>query len=744
MKLKQLFLLTVALVMLTVALSSCELPFDLPFDIPFLGGDQTTATEATTTTATHATLPPITAAPNPITEVKSVNTKTVTGLRLTFKDKKTILFEPELGVGDGYNSVTYTHSFDKESGILTLTLCDNATNNIANQHLKVAPDTVTVCIRENNKNLEWAYEGTEEWKVLCKTSETTKKPLALLREATGIGKVEAPSEKGVYLAINDGALRFRAREWKDGIDLCMDTTLTGSSNKVFNISYMMEVKATASLSDTSNSSSVVVSAWKSSGDDITPININGTYIGANHGYNLITAMINPGTSPKTEKDIGSIWEVDGKQYVLVCAGVAPKEDKTKTATLWFCPINDAAMESGIFPASTSALIENGVTLKHVSGATNTDDLVVDRPVQSDGKPLGICQFFNAINHNKMAAFLNGNVEVDIYKNAVYNAEFIDFYEEYDIIYLPTVLQYLIENVGKNTNESHYDESLNESYVTFRNTYRYHKNGACVIYSSYVFHKDVSVGYIGGVQSIPFYGDVCSDDCPKKPDGSPKYDTAAKCKASGEGHVPRSHYVYIPGAKDYTTPTVQEGVNENHKVNIKINKEDLVNPDYLTTTYFQLTTPDGEKVMNLGFNPEFGMGVSDLRKNYVDPKNKQEEDLAFYYFNSYKMYPKLISHTTLKAGEVIDCIAYRLPSEKTDDDFFAINWYWVGENIYLSLHTSKAVAEKTVALPEYMNGMTITPVEITDSFKIVSETINNGITVSTSGDGYTIVKLSPAK
>ena len=707
MKIKQLLFLAVMLMVLMLALASCEMPFDLPFDIPFLSSEEVTTTAETTTapvtTTTGAgviiTLPPVTAAPNPITEVRSLNTKTVKGLRLTFKDKKTMMIEPELGVGNGYNSVTYAYSFDKDNGIITLTLTDNAANNVANQHLKVAPDTLTVKIRENNKNLEWAYESSDAWTVLCKTSDTAAKPLALLCEATGYAKMEAPTETGVYLAINNGTLRFRAREWKADKDLCMDTVLTGSSNGVFNINALREINSTAAFDDTSTSAAIGSTNWKGTSDDITPININGTYIGANHGYFIIAAVENPAMGKKTEEDIGSIWKVGNQQYVLVRVDVSPKE--VKAPRLWFCPISDTMMETGVF---TNHSIAKGAVIEHVSGATNTQSFVNNADSTQ-------CQFYNALNHNKMAAFLNGNVEVDIYKNAVYNAEFIDFYEEYDIIYLPTMLQYLIDNVGDNTNDSHCDPSLEDAYVTFRNTYRYHKNGACVIYSSYIFHKNINMGYIGGVQSGPF--------------------------------SENDHYVYIPGTTTYSTPTFQYGRDQgvNTYPDVKVGKDILVNPDYMTTSYFQLTSTEGTKAMNLGFNPEFGFGVNETRWDYIDTS---AAGLAFYYQNSYKMYPKLVSGGKISAGTVIDVIAYRLPSEKSDDDFFAINWYWVGEDIYLSLHTSKEVAEKTVALPEYMNGMTITPVEISDGFNIVSDTINGGITVSTTGQAYTIVKLSPAK
>jgi hypothetical protein len=224
----------------------------------------------------------------------------------------------------------------------------------------------------------------------------------------------------------------------------------------------------------------------------------------------------------------------------------------------------------------------------------------------------------------------------------------------------------------------------------------------VVYSSYDFHKDVSISQIGGVQSY-------------------KFDES-------------THYVYVPGTTNLSTPTLQQ-----ENTNVNVGTDNLSDPDTLATSYFQLTDANGTKAINLGFNPLYGTGVNDVRKGLLGESSNKK---LGYYYTSYKMYPWLISNCKLKAGDRITCVAYRVPSYILDDDFIAINWYWVGDDIYLSLHTDKSVDKTVTVLPDYMNGMEISIVEGSDSFMVNSATIEDGsISVTSNGAGYTILKLT---
>ena len=601
-------------------------------------------------------------------------------IQLTYKDN-TKQSLGALSVRDGYNSAAVSYDFDSVSKILTLTLTDSSSINIASELLSETPRVMTVRLREMDGKLEWASESTDDWQTLCSAVTDEEIPLVLLAETVGFGKHGEISGDGVVFAINGNSLRFRAREWKNGIDFVMDASLKGVvGHDRFNITYLAEIDSSAPLGSTS-ASTLGYKVFKNAGDDITPIGMNGTYIGANHGYYVIAAL--PNDTGLTEVDIGSIWQVGAMQYVLV---------RVSSTRIWLCPYYESAMQTGSFAYYK---IRSGDTVTHVSGATHTTPFTATADSTQQ-------QFYHTLNHCYDAVFLNGVREIDLTKDGYYTAEFVDYYEEYDVIYLPAILKHLIANVGHNTNDSANDESITESYVTFHNTYRFHKNGACVVYSSYEFHKDVNISLIGGVQSYKF-------DEP-------------------------THYIYVPGVEGLSTPTLQP---ENTSINVETN--DLQDPDTLASSYFQLTDQNGTKAINLGYNPLYGTAVNDARAKLLGENANKK---LGYYYTSYKMYPWLISDCKLAAGDKVTFVAYRVPSYILDDDFIAINWYWVGDDIYLSLHTDKSLDKTVTVLPDYMNGMEISVVETSDNFTVNSSTIEDGsISVTSNGAGYVILKLS---
>ncbi len=655
-------------------------------------GDTPATTEpgATEPTVTEPAVTEPTLSANYIKEAMTLSTGEI---QITYNDATTLNLG-SLPIREGYNSAKVEYTLDATSGELLLSITDSADINIANQHLGIAKAPGVVYIRESKGSLEWKKVGESVWQVLCSADGSDLgdgvTPLIKLQEILGIGKTGEVTGDGAVLVVKNKSLRFRAREWKDGTDFVMDANYGEMYNKVFNIDKLGEIPSKNAITYTGGAT-----LYKASADDIPAIMINGTNLGGNHGYYAISA-ISDAKKVMTEADIGSIWKgSDGTQYVLV------RTNPTSSGnTLWFCPYDTTSMNTGVFKYKPIAA---GSTLTHVSGATHTDSISVTATSKQE-------QLRIAVNHRSCAAFLNGNIEIDLSKSKTYKAEFIDFYDEYDVIYLPDMLNYLIANVGNNTDMSHCDEAIEGAYFTYRATYRYHKNGACVAYVSYGFHKNVELSMCVGVMAGPF--------------------------------SEKEHYVYVPGSTNLSTPVLQIGKNEGGTKNTFVGTDTLANPDVLVSSYFQLTDANGTKAMNVGFNTEFGTAVDSVRRQYLS--NRGQENLGNYNNSSYKMYPALISKASLKAGSTISYISYRIPSYIMDSDFVAINWYWVGDDIYLSLHTSKAVDKTVTVLPEYMNGMKISVVESSASFSVLSDTVENGITVKTTQEGYAILKLSPVK
>ena len=688
MKTRKLLLLTAVLAVLALALASCELPFDLPF----LNGAETTATEATTTTATDPvtttttgagviiTLPPVTAAPNPITEVRS----TKNGLRLIYKNGKTTTVEPELAPEAGHNGVTYTYSFDKANGVLSLTMYDNLATNIALSHLGLdLPASLTVKIRESNKNLEWAYESSDEWAVLCK-ADTTALPLAALREATDFASYAAATEGGVTFIISGNNLRFRAHNWQNaGYDICTDAYLHSPSVDIFMQRAIYELPS-STPADSMTTSTATLTKFKDASDEIPAINFNGTYIAAYHGYYLISAV--PNSASLTEADIGRVFTraSDGQKYVLV---------KVPDADAWFCPFDEAAMESGDFRSygfPAKGLMKAGDVLTYTDAKGKSKTVSVSQNAEQT-------QLRPAINGREQHAYLNGTVEVDLTKDGVYDADFVDFSESYNVLYLPAVLNFLMDNVGDNTNASTTDEELTDYYVSYNHTHRFHNNGSYTVYQTVTFRTNVTTVHYYGVMSGSFGG--------------------------------TEQYVYAPGSTNCGTPTHDP----------KDANSFYATGDYTIRSFFHSPDANFSKAMNVGYYPYFGTATDENREELMDRFGSVGE-----WYSSMKMYPHLFKASEASAGDTISFIGYHVPTVRFDDDFFAINWYFVGDEIYLSMHTDKAVGERTVAIPnaEYLVGLTVTVDDASEGFTVLSDTVTaDGITVSTNGAGYVTLKLT---
>ena len=704
MKTIRLLFFAVTLLSTVLLLAACFNPGTTPATTtaPVTTAPTTTAevTTAPTTTATTTTAPtPV--SQNPIKEVRTMPNGNV---RLTYEDGKT-QFLGTAELREGYNSVSFTYAFDADTGILTLTLIDSTARNVAADLLSIPKTTKIVRLREAGGNLEWADALADNWQVLCpyKLSARDEAVLTQLCRAVGIGKHEESLGSGVVLVIEGDKFRIRARGWKDGIDFVHDGHLHGNSNGNFNFDLLGEISASAPTGSISAGTDVSYKTFKNAKDDVAPIQMNGTYIAAGHGYNIVSVV--PNSIGLTLKDIGRVFvrQSDGQKYMLI--KIPGFDTGTQSGgSLWFCPFDTSSMANGNFGKYTYVTLPKNTTgLKGGNTIFAEDDTTETYTIAANATE---GQIHSSINHLVQYGYLNGTNEIDLTTNGVYEAEFIDIYEEYDVLYLPAVLNYLGSNVGKNDNDSLNSDEITDYYFSHRNTFRFHKNGSCVVYSTYDFKKSITLSYIGGSQSIPF----------------------------------ATRYVYMPGTKDYGVPTLHPSSTQ-----IEIAKTDLVNPDVLTSSYFQLTDTKGTQAMNLGYNPFYGTAVNDIRDSYLGTTKNPSyagKTLLVSYFTSYKMYPKLISHCDLKPGDFVSCISYRVPSYILDEDFFAINWYWVGDDIYLSLHTDKAVDKTVTCLPDYMNGMGVEIYE-NSGFQVNTSIIENGsLEVATDGAGYVFIKLSP--
>jgi len=497
------------------------------------------------------------------------------------------------------------------------------------------------------------------------------------------------TEKSMVVNIVDNDLYVRCKDWKQDYDFVYRWTKVNPNtifrcNKFLNMSTMYEIPVTSEDSDTGS-----LISWKGCGDDITPVNFNNTYIGANHGYSMVD-VINVPSHGKTEVDIGSVW-VDNSTGRTYCLLNIPDENTLRM--VWF---NDSMMSSGIFGSRGGC---SGGTLTHSSGATNTSDIVITKNSSGNYSEMG--QLYQSYNKYSISLLLDGQV-ADINENGTFACDRCELITQYDIIYIPAMLNYLMENVGFNTNDSQYSNDIQDYYITMYVNYQHNRNGSLSTYSSFYVNKNINVGYFGLVQSI------------------------ALPSTSGV----TATYLYLPD-----TTTYQSIYEHTGETAVQFSKSGWSSASKVPYRYFQFTSFDADKGVQLLFDRSVGWGENSKRLEHISSS-------CGFSHTSRKLYPYFIQSGTLTPGTYFDGLAVRVPLYKYDEDLTSVGWYWVEDSIVLTIDTHKAL-NKDIVLPNYMNNRRVEVLDKTDSC-VCNQTyiFNNKLRfICTSDYGYLVLKLS---
>lgn len=185
--------------------------------------------------------------------------------------------------------------------------------------------------------------------------------------------------------------------------------LDGSGNRALNITYMFDHAVQ---------------------DDLCPVKLNGSYVSGNHGWPYGIVADASGGHGKTEEDIGSVYARNGKEYIIL-------QVPTKTRVILIR--KDGSFES-------RGTDENNI-YTHVSGGTHTTDLNVKVSKNET-------QIYPSINKISQKIYADGKV---LEENGEYNA--LSIIEEHDIVIPKDMCDFLISNIGNNTNNSVGDDRI---------------------------------------------------------------------------------------------------------------------------------------------------------------------------------------------------------------------------------------------------------------------------------------------
>lgn len=201
-------------------------------------------------------------------------------------------------------------------------------------------------------------------------------------------------------------------------------------------------------------------------DDVAPMRLDGTTIGANHGYQKSNlTLANHG---KTVADIGSVWSSGGKEYVIV-------------------DIVSSSILSITSRADNTAFVLAQLT--HISGASNT--------VSFTPTATASAQWYPSIRDRKLSCFVD-DLNIDLSKAATYDFKrTVKFLESYSILKKSDMVEWLIANPGVN----HTDYNVVPAY-TVNFGYTFDHECGCTIYFGGVGRKTVALVDQMITQSVP--------------------------------------------------------------------------------------------------------------------------------------------------------------------------------------------------------------------------------------------------
>lgn len=457
------------------------------------------------------------------------------------------------------------------------------------------------------------------------------------------------------------------------------------ANRQINFSSAFLIKAEASMSVAELSGGRMIHG---NGDDSTPWNLNGTYIGANHGCSDGRELVVPNHG-LTAADLGSAWQ-DGAGLTFYLLRIVDAN------RLWFLSANQGQGDIWKFVTTVT-----GPSLKRAA----------------DGATLAFteCKMAQLTPSCRIARqdyLVDGQTAAA--DDAPISCGFFDIVEDYDVIDPGALEQDFVAHPGEQ--RSFTGEGL-AGVVRNHITYRFYPNGANVILYRAEALQDFNLGYMGFIQSAKL--------------ATGAYD---------------SHLYYVPK----TLPFTQDNINYDFRagqdytitlptpVYFSVAKNNVADPQNLPGRFIQLLghKGDGGVANEVGF----ALGYSLVNGMTVPAQHARNVRQAAMLYTSSKTYPSACDSAMgqpIKAGTIFECTAYRQyfwPGAQKN----ATCCYWHPEGdetvVYADYH--KSVDHDVLALPAEWAGKTLSVIEKTPSLTIHTEGVipATGVAISVT-DGY---------
>ena len=466
----------------------------------------------------------------------------------------------------------------------------------------------------------------------------------------------------------------------------------GGNNKQINFTQTTLLPKTAPMTlQTCQSGEVIHSC----GDDATPWNLNGTYIGANHGCSDTREV----TAPKhglTTADIGGEWtDANGaKFYVLKIFG----PDK-------FLVLSENHGKDGVWRFNTQ--IAGGKLTNKASG----------RELKFAGCQM--TQLWPSCRINKQEYLVNG--ETPLPDGVVTACDHLDIVEDYDIVAPDAVLDAARRNPGKEQDfvAPGLDAVLNNKIV-----YRFLPDAVCSVRHDSTASRGFNLGYMGFIQS----GQL----------NRGKYDT---------------HEYYIPK----TLPFEKDGAKYDFQA-IQDYSRPLPSPLYLSAADKNVADPADPPDRFLQFLGKKEGGQVKRQVGYVvgysltdgltRPERRAKNVNRFLFlYTSNKTYPAAVDGKmgpAIPAGTQFHCSAYRQYFDAAAGGAAtALYWRRDGGAHVVTADYHHSVDKDVLKLPAEMVGKAVTVIEKSPSVTLLTggAVPPGGVALSVKGGyGHIVLKV----
>ncbi len=430
------------------------------------------------------------------------------------------------------------------------------------------------------------------------------------------------------------------------------------------------------------------------GDDSTPWNINGTYIGANHGCSAVREVTSPGHA-RSAADLGSEWQDEaGNRFVLIRVAAVDK--------LWFLSTN----------AGTGAIWKFNTTLRGTRLRRDAPPAVlpIAAPQMQQLRP--------AIRMARQDYLLDGSDPVP--EGTPVHGGYVDVVEQYDIINPGDLLQDIVTHPGQERDPT---ATHLQGVIRNRIRYRFLPYGAVLVRHEAEALQDFALGYMGFIQTA-------------------KLNTGTFTR----------HDYYIPR----TLPFTQEGVAYDFqavqdfrgKVPAPLNfgtAQENVDPERLPDRFVQLLGT--EAAGQVQYQAGYAIGYSISQGVTVPSERARSVNNALMIYTSSKTYPSAVDarrQNPIPAGTTFSCVAYRQYFSPTLCPA-ATSFYWHAEGddliAYADFH--RAVEHQALPLPAEAAGKPVVVLDRTDCVTVHESVVSAAgvVTLSVLGNyGFAVLQV----